>query len=164
MTIDLHPHEKLALRERGSCDLPICGIPYRVAWCEGQAVFRHVHGFYGHNLRIVITKHAGLLCVRCEDNLGGCVPVAHVTKAAKLAEEILGPDHFDTIEDKRRYRRNAPWFRVTHHGPWCGWRSGLVQIKGRPVLWWGEYRRKRPTTLVERATAQQEHKRAITPA
>ena len=119
-------------------------IPYWVAWSEGQVVFSHIDGFYRHGSRIVVKKNepCGLLYVQVDDNLGGFVPGSHIVKALELAATVLGPNHFGSLEEEILYKRKQPLIKITHVGPWWGWRSGLVQVRGRLVLRWGCFQRK----------------------
>ncbi len=134
------------------CRVSLGGIPYWAAWSEGQVVFSVVDSVYGHGSRIVVSKHdpTGLLYVECADNLGGSVPAAHIARAVEMAATVLGPDHFRSLEAKNAYSRSLPWITVTRFG----WRSGLVQIRGKPVFRWGEFRRRAQKSLPELAAEQ----------
>jgi hypothetical protein len=130
--------------QSGMCRVTLGAIPYQASWSEGQVVFSCRSGFAGHNRRIVVEKRDphGVLYVDCWDGLGGYVPASHIRQAVELAESVLGPDHFSSLEAARHYRR-GPWLKLTHVGRWYDWRSGLVQVRGRTLLAWGVFARRR---------------------
>jgi hypothetical protein len=85
----------------------ICGLPFWQAVSEGSVTFNHIHGFYGVGKRITVQKSepTGLLYVQASSNIhDGFVAACHVQKAIKLAAEILGPDHFASLEAEQEYK------------------------------------------------------------
>lgn len=142
----------------GQCRVKLSAIGYWVTWSEGRVTFSLDGSVWGHGSRIVVEKHdpTGLLYISVDDNLLNGVPAAHIRKAAEFAESVLGPDHFRTIEEARNYQRKQPWIKITHFGPWFGWKSGLVQIRGKAVLRWGCFRRDVPKDL--KAIAAEQHR------
>ena len=135
----------------GSNQVNLCGLRHYATWSEGRVTFSEVDGFYGVGQRITVEKRepTGLLYVSCQSTFG-TVAAAHIRAAVEMAKEVLGPDHFESLETEAAYHSRLPLVKVTHFGPWRGWRSGLIQIRGRAVFRWGEYRRKLPRGLLGR--------------
>lgn len=132
------------MEKRGIHRVTLGSVPYVVFWGEGQVVFSSIDGLYGHKSRVVVSKSEpyGLLYVECWDNLGGKIPASHIFEAVELAKDILGPDHFPNKEKEKDYWKKQPLFKLVHFGSFWGFRSGLLQIKGRTVFKWGAFSRK----------------------
>lgn len=130
--------------QSGGCRVSLGAIPYWAAWSEGQVVFSVVDSLYGHGSRIVVSKRerSGLLYVNVDDNLSGCVAASHIRQAVELAESVLGPDHFASLESRSRYYRHLPLFKLMHFGGRFGWKSGLLQMRGRYLFGWGVFSRR----------------------
>lgn len=98
----------------------------------------------------MVQKHDrnGLLYVHVRDNLSDGVPASHIRQAVELAESVLGPDHFAGLESRKRYYRRLPLFQLIHMGGRFGWRSGLVQMRGRYLFGWGQLSKKARRSLV----------------
>lgn len=102
------------------------GIRYSVQVHEGLVTFAESDGMTAARLEITKSEAPGLLYLKASSWHDGRVPACHVANAVAVAETILGPNHWPTIEAGLKGERGIaieylfrrPTFGVRHKLFW----------------------------------------------
>lgn len=77
----------------------VCGIPYIVKVRDRQLHFVDDGMMRCRQMIVWKNDRFGLIYVHVTQEK---IPACHVTRAAEIAEQVIGPDHYQSLEEKHR--------------------------------------------------------------